>query len=251
MKSRMMFAIVLLLAVMSVPAVCTADTIYGWTDNVKYWPGYESPQASDNAADYIGQPRISGGTIVVDDQHFVTAITAQYNIQPGWTLSLIKPGDLFINNDGKAGWDYVMSMYNNNDDADEVNKYKPVITDLNQVPIYETTGDESYLITRASESGGYWGTHNIRNSHPFAYTGLTEEPEGYGAILGGNKDSNFITYSIPTGIISYRGGFSFSFTQSCANDVVLVTTPVPEPSTLLLLGLGLGVLGLAGAKRSK
>lgn len=250
MQSRIKFAIMLLLVAMSIPAVCTANTIYGWTDTVVYWPGYASPTVIENTTDYLGQPRISGGTIVVDDQRFVIAITAQYNPTPGWSIAKMQPGDLFMNSDGEAGWDYVMSLYNTRLDTDEVNKYKPVAA-RNQVPIYETTGDESYLITRASDSGGYWSTTNIRNSHPFAYTNLTGEIEGYGEILGANSSSDFITYAIPTGIVPYAGGFSFSFTTNCANEVVEITTPVPETSTLLMLGVGLGVLGLAGTKRRK
>lgn len=246
------------------PVVCSADTIITWQDTYNYWPGWPSPTSWQNGTDTMGGPSIVGGTIVVSDAGYVSAITADFLNPPGWTTAKMFPADLFIDNAGDPEWDYVLSLYNGRSNADEDLKYVPTITPTNiplgginylqeflNVPLYAVNRDAEYLVTRADNSagGGYWGYSDIRESHPFAYTNLTGQPLGYGEVIGGKRNQSPLTYVLPDGVIPYSEAFRFGFTQNCANDVIY--TPVPEPSTLLLVGIGLGALGVAGFKKRK
>lgn len=234
------------------PIIAAADTVIPWSDTTIYWPSWGT--AGENGQDVIGSPQISGGTIVVSDAGYLKAVTFNF---ANWNVVKMQPGDLFLDlipgGSSDFGWDYFMSLYWGRSQGDLVNQFSPVVA-MNAVPLYAVTGNESYLVTPNSDPvTGYFANYDIRNMHPYAYTGGgVPVPLGYGTVTGGYNSSP-LTFNLPAEAeVQYNGYIRFGFSENCANDVVLETINIiPEPSTIMLLGIGMGLIVASRFSRKK
>ena len=77
--------------------IAAANTIVGFGDNVKYWTGYPSPGYPSNPADdkdTIGEPNITGGQAIFNDDGYLIEVDFNFSASPGWAFDIMKPGDL-------------------------------------------------------------------------------------------------------------------------------------------------------------
>jgi hypothetical protein len=248
-------------------ATAFSNTVINWTDNATHWPGWpDSQNPSRNSIDAFGEPDITGGTIVISDMGLLQQVTFNFSTPPGWTFSLMYPGDLFLDTDSDGTWDYVVSLYNGNtNESDNQTRYQPH-SPFSPAPVYSinlpldgpasqgSSPSFGYLITGADNTG-YWAGYLIRNDQPFAVTGLTSSNStslGNAVVSFTDEHESPLVFALDLSSteIPISGPLTIGFTTNCANDVVYDTvTPIPEPPTNMLLGAGL--ILAAGVLRPK
>lgn len=270
---RSFFSVITLLFVAG--AALAAPVTLTWSDHTTHWPGWGgapgwvyAPQ-NENAIDAIGEPQITGGTIVINDG-MLQRITFSYSNPPGWTgfsnparPGQMLPGDLFLDMDENGAWDHVASLYNGNSNAYSNFSHYANTNDFSRVPIYsinlplngpaqDSANGFGYLVT-GSDNQGWWAGYDIRNHHPFAVTGINPDVNpllGFGSVIFANSSSNApsLIFDVEDAGIATNGELAFGFAQNCANEAILYSAP--EPSTALLLGSGLA-LATALLRRKK
>jgi hypothetical protein len=221
-------------------------------DTTIYWNGYPSTDPgnkNDNTRDAIGHPDFLGGTAITNGTN-LTSLSFNYMMNKDQYSPYIKPTDLFIDKGADGTWDYLVRLYQTSGGQGSYNLYSINLA-LNDKPNY-VLSDESWNWSSSGLGG------NIRNDHPVAIktlpTGQTPGSvyfDGWKYSPDGLEHEYISTFTFGNGLDVGSGDFSFAWSVTCANDVIMeqVTNSVPEPGTMLLLGIGL--MSLVGIGRLK
>lgn len=174
----------------------------------------------------------------------------------------IRPGDLFLSNDGWSpystgttdyhyasdnaangeDWEYVISMENNTGSSGSIKLYtvndagdivfpEEVLTGLADTSAYRTGQEYKYNKAQDQMSLGI-GTWNITGNSLTYYLDLTT-----------------VSGTTLADLFKNDGELGVHWGMTCGNDVIEGVGTVPEPATMILFGTG--ILGLAGISRRK
>ncbi len=203
----------------------TAITWAGWADNVT------NPAAT---GDEYGTPKIASTSVTLEDFVLKSIV---FNISDASTS--VFSGDLFIDTNADATWDYVVKSYNFSLDSNAT-----LAASLYAINV-GLNDDDSYIVATAS---------NHRTGHATGLADMTTA--SYLGTVGYTSEGTVSPYAVAfdfTGLntaLSFDRDFIIGYTFTCANDVVYEQVPVPEPGTFAMLGAGLLGLGLF-ARRKK
>ena len=228
-------------------------TTFTFGDNAIIWPTWGN--GSDDGNDSVGDPHIGGGAninagqLTIDNNGYLTEIRFSYSSYN----SNITAGDVFIDTDADADWDYVINkstgVWQVLTDKYVVDKSKYSSSDGGKT-FSNATGYGYLTSTYYFPSTGYG---SYRELHPATAYQLGNNN------LFTNKDSSIgfsdfnssltdVVFSDLDGLYVGNLPIIIGFGPTCTNDTVY--QKVPEPMTVLLLGLGLLGLGLGARKRT-
>jgi len=218
-------------------------------DTREHWPGWGNG-SSDDDYDTIGTPNFTGGTAEIQGG-YLTALTFNQDSSSS-AYSVVSPGDLFIDTNADATWDYIVDLTNsmtwttpgkNNTDPGE-HYYNIFSVSL---ALDSSTG---YILS-GKDKDSNWYPYYIRDDHPVAWNPVgdlvvvgTAYFSGWPSDPKTSSTFGFGSYPIPLG-----DSFIIGWAANCANDVIYEKVPVPESATVLLLGAGL--IFVAGFSRKK
>lgn len=225
-------AAVLALAALAVAGAAQATSV-SFGDTTRYWAGYGNGTA-DDGRDTIGTPDLLGGTV-----EFQGGLITQVKIDYRGLISLagsgsgrVIPGDLFIDAGSNGTWDFVLDL---------VSGIQTPIANYAAASIIDVSGVTNSYLMSGRDNTGYWSGYNIRDNHPYAWSG-GGSVVGSGGLSGPTATGNGIytlTFDLGNGV--WVGNTAtIGFAVSCGNDVLRerVSAPVPEPSGALLFALG-------------
>lgn len=269
MRKNILFLALGLTLIMSAPALAKTISV---SDSAINWPGYDQTKtnASYRTSDVIGIPNIlemdftfTGSTL--------TSIGVDFNLKntagiTDWNTMRIKPGDIFIDTDADAKWNYIIhnptnliySDYATISGAPVASTWTIYSTSLDYSP--SSIADTS-LYNMSTVFVGNPNSYIWRKDHPIQASSTAIS----GATAIGTATVTWPQTAATTGISALwelASGLEFlhgqtitvGFTVSCANDVFFqdVRVPNPEPVTMLLMGAGFaGIAGFARRRRQQ
>ena len=248
---RILTVLVLFAGFMFLAQGMAQATTFSFGDESIYWPGWtDSYNTANNTKDVVGTPDLTGGKVVTDSSGNLTSISIRYTSVDSHNPIRYVAGDLFIDLDRDANWDYVVhNNYNTSNGHWTLSSTTSILYNLNNSIARNSS---SYLLSNDTLNNGNNG-NGFRNDHPVVISD---------AALSGMTalDSVVITdfsSTVPGNVVfAFSGGSAINvnwnsaiigFAPTCANDVIY--SQVPEPATLLLLGLGLFGMGIVSRKR--
>lgn len=222
-------------------ALCGADAnaaTFSFGDTANYWSGF-SNGTSDDGADAIGVPNITGGRAILDPSGDLTRVEIDYTAALSPVASgtgHVIPGDLFLDAGADGSWDYVLQLVASADTA---------IGNYGSATILDISAATPSFILSGSDNTGHWAGYLIRDAHPYAWSGAGTAV-GTGSLDPFNELASGGTLGFNLGTLAVGTQLRIGWAVSCANDVLYQSVAVPESSTVLLMTsglLGLTVLG--------
>lgn len=251
MKNTIVIIGIIIIAV-CLGAVSAHAEIVSFTDNHKYWDGWDNHTGDDNY-DTIGIPNFTNGqAIVMNNSLNNLTFNRASGTDPHW--SVLSPGDLFIDVGSDKTWDYVVDITSwaipgpGNPDPDPIAGYYNIYSI--SLGLNSTTG----YIKSGSDNSGEWAGWLIRNNHPVGVKSCLLTDQVGSAYFSGWGDGSTTSYWFNFDGLNLgdSGNFTIGWQPNCANDVVyenLRYTATPEPASVALVGVGL--VGLLRLRKRK
>jgi len=245
--------VIVMVGIIAQLIISQAANATSFTDETKYWAGWDSSSAYQNSKDVLEAPQITGGSYDVAND-MLSSIS--FAADPAWTgggWGTATSGDLFINVKTSADdhiWDYIVRTY------DPTRKLESVAGNyaLYDISSLNASDQRSAYGANSNPNMGYgtigpYVTAYYRQNQPVAIidsllAGLTPVGTVYFDGLIADQFNTKYTFTNP---LLVGDSWSFSWTQTCGNEVV--QNPVPEPGTMMLLGVGLLGLVVCGKRR--
>ena len=280
--------LILILAVLTLPAHSAWAYSVTIPDNVDNWPGWtigawssNTPYTSWNGTalnntDFIGVPDIRSTTFTIDNGDLTNISVSMYISDPSDWAGGILPGDFFLNTNPSAGMTWTYDIHNPTNlsassslptqSTANWNIYKtsipygsPVVdhSDYVMSTVYtQNTGDwiwrynEPIQATTAELKGDpIVGSANFST----VYDDPKKGPTSVGvwpSQFGISAGYYTVNIGLGEGInLGNTGVFDFGWQVSCANDVTYGTVDYPTPEPGTMLLVGLGAAGVAFMRR--
>lgn len=199
-----------------------AETIHVDDTYVGNLPTRGKPQTDRIGSSFF---EVSGADLIFEGHRLTVKINTPYDAAATKKTQGTTWGDLFLNTDGDAAWDYVVDT------------------------------------SSGKIRGGNFRTYISNDLNDSRYTFRDKEVVAYksGGIFIENADidlshaGSYVSYGFDYTALGLNAGdhFGFRWASTCANDIIQgeVAVPVPEPETYALLGIGL--VGLAASRRAR
>ncbi len=257
---KLVYALIVLSMALFLGQGVSQATLYSFGDHNYYWghnqgwaPGQswtDTYNNNHNSRDVIGTPNLTGGTIETDSNGALAEIKIAYASVSN-TLSY-HAGDLFLDINGDAVWDYFVD-----------------VTDSNGPALYKAPTGNTAASAKKGDNDNYYelstGVFNsshqnwYRNDHPVYASASLIAASSFKGYLddftdfqpGSTPPTNYVVFDFGSSTIT---GVDWSkaiigFAPTCANDVIY--EHVPEPATVLIVGFGLLGLGLCSSRKMK
>lgn len=224
--TKMKTRIALIAICMMLIATAASANSFTFTDNAKYWPGWQNGTSDDNK-DVIGVPDFTTGTVTYKNGNIMTGFSVNYTADSGYNS--LTSGDLFINTNDDTTWDYVVDLSGRMGGRFNVYAFNADYSDTS-----------AYVMSTGS---------GIREDHP---TGAIVAGSPVDTVCWTGLKNVLFNHNLSTSISGLDIEFdvlTVAYTVSCANDVVfaggMAKTPIPAAAWLL----GSGLMGLIGLRR--